>query len=189
MSYRFNAERVMPIGSKTGSAGVNTIVPVEGCDGLRLTIPHLEVSCGATPQTLTILQVEDQDLITAFDTGSKTITLEAVDDDLEDLHVAIEKEDSSFAFTTVASSAAKIHTLTDAPPADTKLTGRLFIFCTTDGENAQSTALEANTENELTAPAPGRFIARDFCYPLIIHITNATNPATLRGGAAVYIAR
>jgi hypothetical protein len=189
MSYRFYAEYLAPIGSKAGSAGVDTVIPVSGCEGLRLTIPQLAVSCGATPQTLTILQVEEMDQIAEFNVPGKTLTLESIDIDLADKHIAIEKEDGTYLFTTVVSSAAKVHTLTDAPPADTKLTGTAFIFCDTDSELAQSAALAANTDYELEAPAPGRFIARDFCFPMIIHITNTTNPTTVRGGAAVYISR
>jgi len=189
MSYRFYAEYLAPIGSKVGSAGVDTVIPVPGCEGLRLTIPQLAVSCGATPQTLTILQVEEMDQVGAFNVAGKTLTLETIDADLEDLYVAIEKEDGTFFFTPVASSIAKVHTLTDAPPADTKISGTVFIFCATGSELSQTVALLANTENELEAPAPGRFIARDFCFPLIIHLTNTTNPATVRGGAAVYISR
>ncbi len=189
MSYRFYAERVMPIGSKAGSAGVDTIMPIEGCDGLRLTIPHLSISLGATPQVLTILQVEEQDIIKAFDNAAETITLDTNEEDLEDLHIALEQTDGTWFFTTVASSAAKVHTLNLAPPATTKIEGRAFIFCAVDGENAQSVSLSANNNHELSASAPGRFIARDFCYPMILHLTNATNPATVRGGAAVYISR
>ncbi|HAK46098.1 MAG TPA: hypothetical protein DCO79_09320 [Spirochaeta sp.] len=189
MSYRFYAEYLAPIGSKVGSAGTDTVIPVPGCEGLRLTIPQLQISCGTTPQTLTILQVEEMDQIAEFNVTGKTLTLETIEDDLADKHIAIEKEDGTFFFTTVASSAAKVHTLTDAPPADTKLTGTAFIFCDTDSELAQTAALAANTENEIEAPAPGRFIARDFCFPLIIHITNTTNPTTVRGGTAVYISR
>lgn len=189
MSYRLYAEHIAPIGSKAGEAGVDTVLPVAGSEGLRLTIPQLQVSCGATPQTLTVLQVQDMDKITAFNVSGKTLTLDTMDDDLADLYVAIEKDDGTFFYTTVISSAAKVHTLTDAPPADTKLTGTAFIFCDTDSELAQSVSLKANTENEFESPAPGRFIARDFCFPLIIHITNTTNPTTVRGGAAVYISR
>ncbi|MDC7225202.1 MAG: hypothetical protein PQJ61_00395 [Spirochaetales bacterium] len=189
MSYRFYAEHIKPIGSKEGSAGNDTVIPVSGCEGLRLTIPRLSVSCGATPQVLTVLQVEDMDQISAFDTGGKTLTFDTIETDLADKHIAVEKEDGTFFFTTVTSSAAKVHTLTDAPPADTKIAGNVYIFCDTDSELVQTEALAANTENNLEAPAPGRFIARDFCFPLIIHITNTTNPTTVRGGAAVYISR
>jgi len=189
MSYRFYAERVAPIGSKTGSAGVDTIMPLEGCDGLRLTVPHLSISVGETAQTLTILQVEDQDLISAFDGPGKTVTLETLDSDLSGRQVALEKSDGSFFFTSVASSDEKVHTLAGTPPATTKVTGRLYLFCAPGGELAQSVALEESKNHELSAPAPGRFMARDFCYPLILHLTNTTNPATIRGGSMVYIAR
>ena len=189
MSYRFYAEYLKPIGSKVGTAGTDTVIPIQGHEGLRLTIPRLSVSCGATPQTLTILQVEDMDQVTAFDVGAETITLESIEADLSDKHIAIEKEDGTFLFTTVSATAAKVQTLNDAPPADTKLTGRAFIFCDTNSELAQTEALAANSYNELEAPAPGRYIAADFNFPLIIHITNTTDPATVRGGAAVYISK
>ena len=189
MSYRFYAEHLAPIGSKAGTTAGDTIMPIQGHEGLRLTIPRLTIVCGETPQILTVLQVEDMDQISAFDAGAKTLTLETIEDDLADKHIAIEKEDGTFFFTTVVSSAAKVHTLTDEPPADTKIVGTVFVFCDVDSELAQSEALLANTENELESPAPGRFIARDFNFPLILHITNTTDPTYVRGGAAVYISR
>ena len=115
MSYRFYAEYLKPIGSKVGTAGTDTVIPIQGHEGLRLTIPRLSVSCGATPQTLTILQVEDMDQVAAFDVGAETITIESIDADLADKHIAIEKEDGTFFFTTVSATAAKVQTLIEAP--------------------------------------------------------------------------
>ena len=190
MSYRFFPERVEPIGSKEGVADSDMIVTVTGHDGMRVTIPLLSIVTGATAQVLTVLQVKEIDTMTVIDPATKKVTLETIEDDLAGRYAAMETVDGDWFISKVTSSAAKVHTLEDAFPADgLKVNGRFFLFSPVSDELNQIAVLEASKETVLTQPAPGRFAARDFCFPLILHMTNDTNPLTLQGGMAVYINR
>jgi hypothetical protein len=190
MSYRFYPERVEPIGNKAGVADTDMIVPVTGYDGMRVTIPLLSIVTGATAQVLTVMQVKELDTMTAIDSVAKEVTLETIETDLTGRYAAMETVDGDWFISKVTASAAKVHTIEDAFPADgLKLTGRFFLFAATDDELNQKASLEASKETILTQPAPGRFVGRDFCFPVILHMTNDTNALTLQGGMAVYINR
>ncbi len=190
MSYRFYPERVEPIGNKAGVADTDMIVPVTGYDGMRVTIPQLSILTGATAQVLTVLQVKEIDTMTAIDSGAKEVTLETIEDDLTGRYAAMETVDGDWFISKITASADKVHTMADAFPADgLKVTGRFFLFAPVDDELNQIVSLEASKETVLSEPAPGRFVAEDFCYPLILHMTNDTDPLTLQGGMAVYINR
>jgi len=190
MSYRFYPERVEPIGSKAGVADTDMIVPVTGYDGMRVTIPLLSIVTGATAQVLTVLQVKVIDTMAEIDSGTKKVTLETIEDDLAGRYAAMETVDGDWFISKVTASAAKVHTLEDAFPADgLKVDGRFFLFAPVDDDLNQIVSLEASKETVLSEPAPGRFAAGDYCYPLILHMTNDTNALTLQGGMAVYISR
>lgn len=190
MSYRFYPERVEPIGSKAGVADTDMIVPVTGYDGMRITIPLLSIVTGATAQVLTVLQVKEIDTMTVIDSGAKKVTLETIEDDLADRYAAMETVDGDWFISKVTDTTDKVQTLEDAFPADgLKVTGRFFLFSPVVDELNQIVSLEASKETVLSEPAPGRFAAGDFCYPLILHMTNDTDPLTLQGGMAVYINR
>jgi hypothetical protein len=190
MSYRFYPERVEPIGNKAGVADTDMIVPVTGYDGMRVTIPLLSILTGATAQVLTVLQVKEIDTMTVLTSAAKEITLETIADDLTGRYAAMESVDGDWFISKITASAAKVHTMTDAFPADgLKLTGRFFLFAPVDDALNQIVSLEASKETVLTQDAPGRFVGRDFCFPVILHMTNDTNALTLQGGVAVYINR
>ena len=137
-----------------------------------------------------MLQVKEIDTMTDIDSGTKKVTLETIEDDLAGRYAAMETVEGDWFISKITASADKVHTTEDAFPADgLKVTGRFFLFCPVDDELNQIVALEASKETVLSEPAPGRFAAGDFCYPLILHMPNDTDPLTLQGGMAVYINR
>lgn len=190
MSYRFYCERVEPIGQKTEAAGTDIVLPVNGYEGMRLTIPFLSVQCAATAQLLSILQVKEYDRISAFNAAEKKITVNQIGEDLEDIYIAAEKNDGEYFFSKVSDSEGKVHTVTDPFQEGTlKPAGRFFVFSSPGDEESQCAVLDAEKVNNLSLDAPGVFVARDFCFPVIIHITNGTNAAKLLAGIAAYISR
>lgn len=190
MSYRFYPERVEPLGQKAGIADTDLLVPIQGINGLRITIPTLRISCGATAQVVSCLQVAKSFTVTISDDVGKTVTLDGLAEDLTDALVAVDGGDDSWFFSSVTGTVGEVVTLADAFPTDgLKAEGRFFVFTEEDDESTQSAALTADSENLLETPAPGVFQGADLNYPVMLHVTNDTNAATLRGGVVVYINR
>jgi hypothetical protein len=188
MSFRFYPERVDSIGQKSGVVSEDLLIPVPGIDGMRITIPQLSVSCGANAQTLTLLQVKTHDQITALDKDAKTITVEDIETDLSDRLIALETEDGGWLFLPVTSSAAKVHTFT-GDISTVKENGRFLLMAETEDELNQRIPLASGEETLVNDNAPGRLFARDFCYPVVISITNTTTAVEFNSASVVYICK
>lgn len=188
MSYRFYPERIESIGQITGVVGEDLLIPVSGIDGMRITIPRLSVSCGANDQILTLLQVKEADLITAIDITGKTVSLESFEEGLTDRLCALETLEGDWIFLKISASAAKVHTL-DGDISPVKTQGRFLLFCEVDDTLNQRVPLKQSVETLIDDNAPGRLVARDFCYPVVIHITNTTTAVQFNGGSVVFICK
>jgi hypothetical protein len=188
MSFRFYPERVDSIGQKSGSVGNDLIIPIPGIDGMRITIPQLSVSCGANDQVLTLLQVKTQDLITVLDSGGGTLTVEEIETDLADRLVALESIEGDWIFRTVTSSAGKVHTIA-GDLSLVKPAGRFLLICEDSDPLNQRIPLKQSVENLVQDNAPGRLFARDFCYPVVISISNTTTAVEFNSASVVYICK
>ncbi|QEN06813.1 hypothetical protein EXM22_01950 [Oceanispirochaeta crateris] len=188
MSFNFYPERVEPIGQKAGTIGENLLIPIQGMDGMRITIPQLSVSCGADAQVLTLRQVETQDAIVALDIDAKTVAVEDTETDLTDRLIALETKDGGWIFLAVSASVAKIHTFT-GDISEVKVDGRFLIIAEENSELNQRVPLEAGAETLIADDSPGRLIACDFCYPVILSISNETSAVQFNGATVIYISR
>ncbi|MBF9018629.1 MULTISPECIES: hypothetical protein [unclassified Oceanispirochaeta] len=188
MSFRFYPERVDSIGQKSGVVSEDLLIPIPGIDGMRITIPQLSVSCGANAQNLTLLQVKEQDLMSVVDVPSKTITTEEIDTDLADRLIALETLDGDWLFLKVTSSAAKDHTFTE-DISNVKTGGRFLLIAEETDDLNQRIPLASGEETLVNDNAPGRLFARDFCYPVVISITNETTAVEFNSASVVYICK
>lgn len=188
MSFRFYPERIDSVGQKSGTVGEELLIPVPGIDGMRITIPQLSVSCGANAQTLRLLQVKEMDLMQAIDEASKTIGLNEIETDLNGRLVALETNDGDWLFLTVTSSDGKDHTFTDEINT-LKAGGRFLLIAEDTDELNQRIPLASGEETHINDNAPGRLFARDFCYPVVISITNDTTAVEFNSASVVYICK
>ncbi len=188
MSYKFYPERIDCIGQLSGAVGENLLIPVDGIDGMRVTISHLSVSCGADDQVLNLLQVEECGSIAAIDNDLRTITTHVLSRDLTDKMIAVEVEEGFWRFLVVSSCDGKVYTV-DEDILDLKIDGRFLIFSEEESLWNQRVPLKGGEETVIADAAPGRLIARDFCYPVIISISNVSSAVKFNGATVVYISR
>ena len=188
MSFRFYPERLESIGQRAGTVGEDLLIPIQGMDGMRITIPQLSVSCGADAQTLTLLQVKEMDLVSLLDIDNSQITLEGITEDLSGRLVALETNDGSWLFLQITASSSMVQTL-DGDLSEVKEGGRFFLMAESSDEECLVIPIEADSETLIQDPAPGRLIASDFCYPVVIAITNTTTAVKFNGATVVYICR
>ena len=188
MSFNFYPERVDLIGQRDGTIGEDLAIPIPGIDGLRITIPHLSVSCGADDQVLTLRQTETKDRITALDTDAKTVTVEETEADLTGRLIALETEDGTWLFLPVTSSSGKVHSFT-GDISEVKPEGRFLLIAEEEDDLNQRVPLKENAETLICDADPGRLIARDFCYPVVLSISNDTSAVKFNGASVVYISR
>jgi hypothetical protein len=107
MSYRFYPERVENLGRKAGVADTDLLIPIQGINGLRITIPALRIATGATAQVVSCLQVAKSFTLSASDSDAKTVTLDGLSEDLTDALVAVDGGDDQWFFTTVSACAGE----------------------------------------------------------------------------------
>jgi hypothetical protein len=188
MSFKFYPERIEPLGQRSGVVGENLLIPIQGIDGMRITIPQLSVSCGANAQELILLQVEKQDTIHGVDIAGKAITASEIDYDLTDRLVALETYEGDWLFLKITASVDKNHSIIE-DVSNVKTGGRFLLMAEESDSLNQRVPLKAVEENLIMDPAPGRLVARDFCYPVVVSITNTTTAVEFNCASAVYICR
>ncbi len=186
MSFRFYPERIDAIGRRAGTVGEDLLIPVPGIDGMRITIPELSVNCGADAQSLSLLQVESLDIINTLE-GS-AVTPEELSSDLAGRLVALETQDGDWLFDTVTATSSGAHSFTE-DLSEVKEGGRFLLMAEEDSELNQKVPLAADAEIHISDPAPGRLIARDFCFPVVISISNDITAVSFNAATVVYICR
>ena len=191
MGYNVNLERVRNIAGKKEAIGTDILVPIQAENDKRITVPCLLARCGATAQTLTVLQVKSLDYVAAAALGGQNVvTIVESAEDLAGREVGIQLADGSWFFSKVTASAAKAQTLADNLPAEgVAKDARFAIFNLPSEDGNEAIPLSANELANLQAPCPGLFVAEDFGFPVILHLTNETDQAEILGGTVAYIGK
>ena len=191
MGYNVNLERVRDIAGRTAAVGTDILVPIQAENDKRITVPCLLARCGATAQTLTVLQVRSLDYVAADAAGGQNkVTIVESAEDLAGRQAGVQLPDGSWFFTEVTASAAKEQTLSaNLPAGGVAKNARFAIFNLPAEDGNMVIPLDGNGTTKLEAPCPGLFVARDFGFPVILHLTNETNQARILGGTAAYIGK
>ena len=191
MGYNVNLERVKNIASKTEEVGTEIVVPIQAENDKRITVPCVLARCGATAQTLTVLQVKSMDYVAVAALGGQNkVTISESAEDLTGRQVGIQLADGSWFFSSVTASAAKEQTLAaNLPEEGAAKDARFAIFNLPSEDGNGVIPLSANELANLQAPCPGLFVAEDFGYPMILHLTNETDQAEILGGTVAYIGK
>jgi hypothetical protein len=191
MGYNVNLEKIRPIFSKTAAVGTDILAPITTENDLRITVPSLLVMCGATGQTLTVLQVKTLDYA-ALDAagGQNIVTVVESEGSQVGRQVALQLPDESWFFAAITATNGKQQTLSaNLPAGGVKKDARVMIFNLPSEDGNNQIPLEASKTTLLQAPCPGLFAARDIGFPMILHLTNGTNQARILGGMAAYIGK
>jgi len=191
MGYNVNLERVRNIAGRTEEVGTDIIVPIQAENDKRITVPCLLARCGATAQTLTVLQVKSLDYVAAAALGGQNaVTITESAEDLTGRQVSVQLADGSWFFSEVTGSDAKAQTLAANLPAEgAAKDARFAIFNLPAEDGNEVLPLAANELANLQAPCPGLFVAEDFGFPVVLHLTNETNQAEILGGTVAYIGK
>jgi len=191
MGYNVNLERVREIPSKTAAVGTEILLPIPVENDKRITVPCLLLRCGATPQTLTVLQVRSLDYVAVDAAGGQDdVTISESAENLAGRQAGIQLEGGTWFFTEVTASAAKTQTLAaNLPAVGVGKDARFAIFSLPVEDGNMVIPLEANGITKLEAPCPGLFVGRDFGFPVVLHLTNDTDQARILGGTVAYIAK
>ena len=191
MGYNVNLERVKNIAGKKEAIGTDILVPIQAENDKRITVPCLLAKCGATAQTLTVLQVKSLDYVAAAALGGQNVvTIVESAEDLTGRQIGIQLGDGSWFFSEVTATSLKQQALTENLPADgVEKDARFAIFNLPSEDGNEAIPLAADELANLQAPCPGLFVAEDFGFPVILHLTNDTNPAEILGGTVAYIGK
>lgn len=191
MSYNVYLAGLQTVGTVAASGTVATVVPLPGDERYRLTVPHLAVRCGATAETLTVMGVVEFGITKGESVGNALTLREPIETLIDNHYVAYHLPDGQIMVDTVQSVSVAGEEMTVnlvSTPAEVVPAGtRLYRFGEPDGENHFRTTLTASAETEFEAPAPGRFIAGDYGYPFVVHITNSDDQSVFLDAVCAYI--
>jgi hypothetical protein len=191
MSYNVYLAGLRTVGTVAASGDEPMVVGLAGDERYRLTVPHMAVRCGTTGETLTVMGVVEFAATESDSEDNAVVLREPMETLIENHYVAYHRPDGEIIVDTVLSVSVEDEVMTlnltstpdDVIPAGT----RIYRFGEpSDGTHFQTT-LTAEAETEFEAPAPGRFVASDYGYPFVVHITNADNESVFLDAICAYI--
>ncbi|MCF7946700.1 MAG: hypothetical protein K9K80_02075 [Spirochaetia bacterium] len=176
-----------PITRKTESAGTDILRLVEPRDTAdKAVVVRLEVTCGATAQTLSVMRPSAVAFADgAAEASQKDITL---DEDPGSIasndYIAVQLTDGSYQVQKVDSVAGLVVTCLADFSAAVEDGAKVFFFGA-PADNHEQMAIAADGQTTYESDN-GVFVANEPGYPILFHLTNATNAAVLDGGVVVY---
>lgn len=191
MSYNVYLAGLHMVGSVAAAGGEPTVVLLPGDERYRLTVPHLSVRCGTSAETMTVMSPVEF-VSTAAESDGASLTLkEPMESLIENHYLAFQLRNGHMVVDTVQSVSVdgEVMTITLATePEEPVAAGtRVYRFGDTDVPGHFQTTLSADAETEFEAPAPGRFVAGDYGFPFIVHITNSDDQAVFLDAVCAYI--
>lgn len=149
----------------------------------RVVVTRMAVKAGATAQTLTVMQVLSKYRIAAAAASGQKVIKFAENDFAANDFVAIKMPSGIHQLFTVASVATKGDddlypvTLSANLPVELPL-GAAVCFFGAPGDGHESVAIAASDVTQMQSDE-GYFGANEMGEPLLMHLTNATNAATI----------
>lgn len=191
MSYNVYLAGLRTVGTVASSGGEATVIPLPGDERYRLTVPHMAVRCGATAETLTVMGVVEFAATESDSVDNAVVLREPMETLIDNHYVAYHRPDGQMIVDTVLSVSVddEVMTLnlTSTPDEVIPAGTRIYRFGEpTDGTHFRTT-LTADAETEFEAPAPGRFVASDYGYPFVVHITNGDDGSVFLDAICAYI--
>lgn len=175
------------VGAKTAAAGTPIVVGLDPAGSFgRIIIQRLSVACGATAETLTVMQVLGKDKVTALAAAGQKILKIAEANALgiaANDYLGLQLADGRIQFSKVTAVGAAVDGEIPVTVEDNLLnyieanSGLFYFGAPADGHEQETLAANATTVFEAEY---GYFGANEKGHPILLHINNITNAATLK---------